>query len=792
MSLKRIRLISNGFSNEESALVDSSSFCNSEEPFCTSGLSSTSYEAGHAFPPGTDIDGEGSDYSRDINGDELSYVIPSKHEKSTWSAVREYFLFQSNAKGVRIKCKLCNQQYNHLWEKYNKQKKSVHQYVTHLLSKHKPHYLRIFGDNKVKRQKTITECLQLSARPALSKEEFPWRILLWIVDTHQSFGVLKNNYFYDALQYYRQGLTLMSASTVRRRILQLFKMRRYDMIVELTQTNSKVHLTFDCWTSKDCARTFMAIIAHFINNDFKYCEWLLDFVSIEGRHTGEELAKYVENVLVEWKLTGKVMTVVGDNASNNDTLAAHLGIRLKRKMPRGRCMSHIINLGAQALMGKGVRYVYSDPAKPINTERACTSQDDTTIDTLEDGIDYDVDKDEGASDIPEPDITLIVPEPESTIDLGDTELPHNDFIDEGPLQSGYIGEPAEDQEVNDEDSASPIPTMGTVLDNRCEARSAWDVNHTIWKLRNLIKYVKNHTQMRIVYENYMEMLKVTPKRMLILDCPTRWNSTYDMLQVCIAHRKAINHAVIEQKALSQYSVTINEWEHIHELTTLLKTFNNSHLKVSSSSTISASKILITFHKIKSVVEKFQPGNRKYEAFRDASLYKLNTYEEKVRASPLCAIALLLDPRQKVESFGRIGWNSVDTSKALDDLSRYFFAYSQVYGQRSVEYEPLKVQSGEDSDDEYYSKDVSSTNEVTDYLHEKIAERQQDPLEYWKTKSTVYPILSRMARDILAVPATSCATERMFSSCRDHLGVRRNRLSEETFRALMFLEGNGLD
>ena len=33
MSLKRIHLISNGFSNEESALVDSSSFCNSEEPF---------------------------------------------------------------------------------------------------------------------------------------------------------------------------------------------------------------------------------------------------------------------------------------------------------------------------------------------------------------------------------------------------------------------------------------------------------------------------------------------------------------------------------------------------------------------------------------------------------------------------------------------------------------------------------------------------------------------------------------------------------------------------------------
>ena len=66
----------------------------------------------------------------------------------------------------------------------------------------------------------------------------------------------------------------------------------------------------------------MAIIAHFIDNDYKYCEWLLDFVSLEGRHTGEELAKKVYKVLEEWKLAGKVMTVLEDNATNIDTLAS--------------------------------------------------------------------------------------------------------------------------------------------------------------------------------------------------------------------------------------------------------------------------------------------------------------------------------------------------------------------------------------------------------------------------------------------------------------------------------------
>ena len=87
------------------------------------------------------------------------------------------------------------------------------------------------------------------------------------------------------------------------------------MVVDLTQMKGNVHLTFDCWTSQDHIRTFKAIIAHFVGNDFKYREHLLGFVSIEGQHTGKVLAEYVFKVLQGWKLTGKVMTVVGDNAT---------------------------------------------------------------------------------------------------------------------------------------------------------------------------------------------------------------------------------------------------------------------------------------------------------------------------------------------------------------------------------------------------------------------------------------------------------------------------------------------
>ena len=83
-----------------------------------------------------------------------------------------------------------------------------------------------------------------------------------------------------------------------------------------------------------------------------------------------------------------------------------------------------------------------------------------------------------------------------------------------------------------------------------------------------------------------------------------------MLQICLAHRKAIDHIVIQETDISKYKITEEEWDHIQELSVLLKTFNDSHLMIRSSSTISAPKVLMTFHKIKSVVENHRPGNPK--------------------------------------------------------------------------------------------------------------------------------------------------------------------------------------
>lgn len=79
--------------------------------------------------------------------------------------------------------------------------------------------------------------------------------------------------------------------------------------------------------------------------------------------------------------------------------------------------------------------------------------------------------------------------------------------------------------------------------------------------------------------------------------------------------------------------------------------------------------------------------------------------------------------------------------------------------------------------------------VDDYLHAPLVSRQSDPLEYWKDKATVYPLLSTIARKYLSIPPTSVPSERLFSTSGLILTDLRNRLSADKVEQLLLLNKN---
>ncbi|CAN0918922.1 Putative AC transposase [Linum grandiflorum] len=83
--------------------------------------------------------------------------------------------------------------------------------------------------------------------------------------------------------------------------------------------------------------------------------------------------------------------------------------------------------------------------------------------------------------------------------------------------------------------------------------------------------------------------------------------------------------------------------------------------------------------------------------------------------------------------------------------------------------------------------TSSVTAVLDtYLNEDILPRTSDfdIFMWWKINGPKYPILQEIARDILAVPITSVASESSFSSRGRLLDPNRSRLHESTVEALM--------
>ena len=53
--------------------------------------------------------------------------------------------------------------------------------------------------------------------------------------------------------------------------------------------------------------------------------------------------------------------------------------------------------------------------------------------------------------------------------------------------------------------------------------------------------------------------------------------------------------------------------------------------------------------------------------------------------------------------------------------------------------------------------------VDAYLHEPVSARKSSPLDYWKQKQSLWPILATMARKYLSILPSSVPSERLFST-----------------------------
>ena len=81
---------------------------------------------------------------------------------------------------------------------------------------------------------------------------------------------------------------------------------------------------------------------------------------------------------------------------------------------------------------------------------------------------------------------------------------------------------------------------------------------------------------------------------------------------------------------------------------------------------------------------------------------------------------------------------------------------------------------------------SLKEELISYRQKDRIGSKHDPLEWWRSCGQFFPFLSRFARAVLAVPATSAPVERLFSHAGKVITENRAKLSSDIASDLILL------
>jgi len=149
-----------------------------------------------------------------------------------------------------------------------------------------------------------------------------------------------------------------TGDSIRAWILQEFSDRRVEIKRQLLQdAQSKIHISFDLWTSDGTTMSLMAVVAHYLDKSFANRTKLIALRRLYGSHSGESMAKVLMSIIREFEIVDRLGYFMVDNADSNDACLGHL---LREINPdatdddiderRLRCWGHVLNLVAKAFL----------------------------------------------------------------------------------------------------------------------------------------------------------------------------------------------------------------------------------------------------------------------------------------------------------------------------------------------------------------------------------------------------------------------------------------------------------
>lgn len=298
-----------------------------------------------------------------------------------------------------------------------------------------------------------------------------------------------------------------------------------------------------------------------------------------------------------------------------------------------------------------------------------------------------------------------------------------------------------------------------------------------------------------------------PEHKLIHDEPTRWNSTYDMVERFLEQQQAVCAVLAEDRKkwhLMPKDTDVTNLEALKEVLGPLSPFTDA---LSGEKHTTLSSVLPLMWKICSCLDVGEADSalarEMKKAIRDYLDQRANDEKE---LQVVLNTATYLDPRFK-DSF--VSVESQVQESLLEQVEGVLSVRSESQTSQteaSTSEKPSKKSKtdlrsllssiqGEKKDDGTQAPSAPQAptdklkNEFEVYKRMPEISAEKDPLTWWKTNESALPQLAHFARKYLCIAASSCASERVFSASGIIVSPRRSRLTQGHIDMLVFLSQN---
>ncbi|KAF5378856.1 hypothetical protein D9615_006941 [Tricholomella constricta] len=614
-------------------------------------------------------------------------------------------------------------------------------------------------------------------REPFTLQGFYSRLAKWIAVDDQSINVIESPELRELLLFLGTQLTdrdIPHRTKLTEIIIDCFK-TEYKAMNAL----GRVSLTSDVWSRTSLA-AHVAITAHYMamssDGHLVLRSRLVAFRQLEGSHTGENLAKVLWKVINELQIVERIGMITLDNASNNNTLMEELEYLFptSQRMPSSflmfdrdgnhiRCFPHVTNIAVKTGV-KRITELAEEDVEVLLEEIEEVTEHEPTCDDLE-------------------------------------------YLD--ALQSDVVA-----------------AARKLVSACRSSGQRREDLKDTI-ETGNLTG-IFSAKGIRVVA--------------LLRDVDTRWSSMFLMIDRVLELYPAIKIMLEKPKYTELQNLLLDDMQLrvLNDIRSFLYVFHTVQEVVSADKTPTLSVVLPLYERLISMLRDLKRSIPNLAHVISASQDKLEEYLSKSRKTRIYSLAMLINPTIKLQ-WAEMHWSSTDDftnakKSILDAMLEHYQAMRtmpntssmlpRTAGRRpiTVGSHASRAQSSGFARFNALAKSLSSGSvtetETSDSVeappsglsseeqaaHDKATVNEEfrrwlasglitdareleelDLVRFWQNKKFEFPILYRIALDVLPVQVSAVPCERVFSSSKETDALRRSNLSPEMMEILQILK-----